>query len=140
MKQFALHGPSVPANALGEREIAEIVVVEAHLKCLRGDDLSAHESHREPVLGVADNELEAVLERMPGLGGEQPMSLQLRGSRPPLGALLIPLVVERAAAVAEPFTSPPESHPLAIETTQRARRASIERCSTLLVLRCPRPA
>jgi hypothetical protein len=81
MKEFSLHSPPVAANALGKREIAEIFVIKIHLRAM-GDDLPAHESHREPVLTVADLEFEAVLEHVPGLGDEQPMSLQLRGRGP----------------------------------------------------------
>jgi hypothetical protein len=84
MEQFSLHSPSVPANALRKREIAEIFVIEVHLEAM-GDNLPAHESHREPVLTVADLKLEAVLEYVSRLGDEQPMPLQLRGCRTPVG-------------------------------------------------------
>jgi hypothetical protein len=63
MKKVSVHSPSVPANALGKREIAEVFVVEVHLVVV-GNNVPPHESHRKPVLAVADLELEAVLERV----------------------------------------------------------------------------
>jgi hypothetical protein len=95
MKEFSLHSPSVPANALGEREIAEVFVVEVDLIAM-GDNLTTHESNWEPVLTVADLEFEAVLERVPGLGDKQPMSLQLRGRGPSAGRVIAGLDVDAA--------------------------------------------
>jgi hypothetical protein len=81
MKEFSLHSPSVPANALGEREIAEIFVVEVDFSAV-GNNLTAHKANWEPILAVADLELKAVLELVPRLGDEQPVSLNLPGRGP----------------------------------------------------------
>jgi hypothetical protein len=86
IEQFAIHAPPVPANALGEREIAEILVVEVDFTAVRGD-LTAHQPNRESVLTVPDLELETVLERVPGLGetsNQCPCSFV--GARRPLAA------------------------------------------------------
>jgi hypothetical protein len=86
-KEFSPRSPSISANALREGEIAEVLVIEVHFMAM-GDNVPANESHRKLVLRVADLELEAVLEPVPRLGDQRPMSLQLRGCGASAGRLI----------------------------------------------------